>query len=36
MDHLRFDAPDASLILACTKGAPPSVIYWGAALPEYV
>ena len=36
MDHLRFDAPDASLILACTKGAPPSVIYWGAALPENV
>ena len=36
MDHLRFDAPDATLILACAKGAPPSVIYWGAALPENV
>jgi len=36
LDHLRFDAPDASLILACAKGAPPSVIYWGAALPENV
>ena len=36
MDHLRFDAPDATLILACAKGAPPSVIYWGAALPHNV
>jgi alpha-galactosidase len=36
LDHLRFDAPDATLILACAKGAPPSVIYWGAALPEIV
>ena len=36
LDHLRFDAPDATLILACAKGAPPSVIYWGAALPENV
>ncbi|MEY3624043.1 MAG: hypothetical protein RLZZ407_1602, partial [Pseudomonadota bacterium] len=36
MDHLRFDAPDATLILACAKGAPPSVIYWGAALPKNV
>ena len=36
MDHVRFDAADATLILACAKGAPPSVIYWGAALPENV
>ncbi|MFN3450886.1 MAG: alpha-galactosidase [Sphingorhabdus sp.] len=36
MDHLRFDARDATLILACAKGAPPSVIYWGAALPQTV
>ena len=36
MDHLRFDAPDATLILACAKGAPPSVIYWGTALPPNV
>lgn len=36
MDHLRFDAPDATLILACAKGAPPSAIYWGAALPHNV
>jgi alpha-galactosidase len=31
--HMRFDAPDSSLILACAKGAPLSVLYWGAALP---
>lgn len=36
MDHLRFDAPDATLILACAKVAPPSVMYWGAALPPNV
>ena len=31
--HIRFDAPDSCLILACAKGAPLSVLYWGAALP---
>jgi hypothetical protein len=31
--HMRFDAPDSCLILACAKGAPLSVLYWGAALP---
>ena len=30
---MRFDAPDSCLILACAKGAPLSVLYWGAALP---
>ncbi|MES2782843.1 MAG: alpha-galactosidase, partial [Pseudomonadota bacterium] len=33
MRHIRFDAPDSCLILACFKGAPLSVLYWGAALP---
>ena len=33
MRHIRFDAPDSCLILACAKGAPLSVLYWGAALP---
>ena len=33
LHHMRFDAPDSSLILACAKGAPVSVLYWGAALP---
>jgi alpha-galactosidase len=33
MDHLRFDAADTTLILACAKGAPLSVLYWGPALP---
>ncbi|OYY69886.1 MAG: hypothetical protein B7Y44_05075 [Sphingomonadales bacterium 28-55-16] len=32
MDHVRFDAADATLVLNCTKGAPVSVLYWGAAL----
>ena len=31
--YMRFDAPDSCLILACAKGAPLSVLYWGAALP---
>jgi len=31
--HMRFDAPDSCLILACATGAPLSVSYWGAALP---
>jgi hypothetical protein len=33
LHHMRFDAPDSCLILACAKGAPVSVLYWGAALP---
>ena len=33
MDHVRFDAADATLILACAKGAPVSILYWGGALP---
>jgi alpha-galactosidase len=32
LDHVRFDAADATLILACAKGAPVSILYWGAAL----
>ena len=32
MDHVRFDAADATLILACAKGAPVSILYWGGAL----
>ena len=36
MRHIRFDAPDSSLILACVKGAPLSILYWGAALPETI
>lgn len=31
--HIRFDAPDSCVILACVEGAPLSVLYWGAALP---
>jgi alpha-galactosidase len=32
MDHVRFDAADASLILSCAKGAPLSIAYWGERL----
>ncbi len=32
MDYVRFDAADATLILACAKGAPVSILYWGGAL----
>ena len=32
MDHVRFDAADATLILACAKGATVSILYWGGAL----
>jgi alpha-galactosidase len=32
LDHVRFDAADATLILACAKGAPVSILYWGGAL----
>ncbi|MCX7268373.1 MAG: alpha-galactosidase [Sphingomonadales bacterium] len=29
---MRFDAADATLIFACAKGAPVSILYWGGAL----
>ena len=32
MDHVRFDAADATLIFACAKGAPVSILYWCGAL----
>jgi alpha-galactosidase len=32
LDHVRFDAADATLIFACAKGAPVSILYWGGAL----
>jgi alpha-galactosidase len=33
---MRFDAGDATLILACDVGAPPGIVYWGAKLPSGV
>jgi alpha-galactosidase len=33
---MRFDAGDATLILACEVGAPPGIIHWGARLPDGV
>ncbi len=32
MDHLRFDAEDVTLVLACAVGGLPSILYWGARL----
>jgi alpha-galactosidase len=32
LDHVRFDAADTTLVLVCAKGAPVSILYWGAAL----
>jgi alpha-galactosidase len=34
--HLRFDAGDVTLVLACAVGAPPSLHYWGARLGDEV
>lgn len=32
MDHLRFDAGETTLIIACATGAPPHVVHWGPRL----
>ena len=32
MEHIRFDGSESTVILACTKGAPPALLYWGARL----
>lgn len=29
MDHIRFNAGDMTLIIACSIGDPPSIIHWG-------
>ncbi|MBL0923560.1 MAG: alpha-galactosidase [Sphingomonadaceae bacterium] len=34
--HIRLDGLDCSVIFDCTKGKPPSLLYWGAALAEWV
>lgn len=34
MTHLRCDAADATLVFACAIGTPPSLLYWGARLPD--
>ncbi len=36
MDHLRLDATDTTLVLVCSVGSPPSLLYWGARLPDDV
>jgi alpha-galactosidase len=32
LQYLRLDADDSTIIVACTLGAPPSLLYWGNAL----
>jgi alpha-galactosidase len=34
LTHLRCDAADATLVFACAIGTPPSLLYWGARLPD--
>ena len=36
MDHIRFDAGETTLILACATGTPPHVAYWGRGLGAHV
>jgi alpha-galactosidase len=36
MNHIRFDAGETTLILACAVGAPPHIIHWGRRLSESV
>lgn len=36
MHHLRLDAVDCTLLIACAVGAPPSLLYWGPALGKNV
>ncbi len=36
MDHIRFDAGEMTLILACAIGEPPRFTYWGARLSDGV
>jgi alpha-galactosidase len=36
MDHLRFDSRDVTMVFACAKGEPPSIVYWGQKLPAEI
>jgi len=36
LHHLRLDAVDCTLLIACAVGAPPSLLYWGPALGKNV
>jgi alpha-galactosidase len=36
MNHIRFDAGEMTLMLACAIGAPPRFAYWGRRLPAGV
>jgi hypothetical protein len=32
MDHIRFDAGEMTLMVACAAGEPPRFAYWGKRL----
>lgn len=36
MDHIRIDAGEASLILACAPGSSPHIVHWGRRLSDKV
>ncbi len=36
MQHIRFDAGETTLILACAVGAPPHILHWGKRLAERI
>ena len=36
MHHLRLDAVDCTILIACARGATPSLLYWGAKLGDDV
>lgn len=36
MHHLRLDAVDSTLLIACACGSPPSLLYWGPKFGQHV
>jgi alpha-galactosidase len=36
MNHIRFNAGETTLMIACARGEPPHFIYWGARLSDAV
>ena len=36
MNHIRFDAGEMTLIIACTSGAPPHFVHWGRRLSPHI
>lgn len=36
MNHIRFDSGEMTLIIACTKGAPPHLVHWGKRFSPHI